>query len=353
MPGPPDAAPRLLIIRRRYLGDIILLGSLIRNLRIHWPRARLTLLCDEAYADAASLHDDLDVLLHYPRGARGWPGFLRRLRSAGFTHVLDIDNRDKSALCSWISRAATRVTFHRDHPRFPLRHRWVYSDIVPMSREWHDAHHITEIYHALLAPIGAPVSVTRAPLRLRESDVAAMRHLVGDHPGPNVVVHPGTRSAYRLWPAERFAAVCDRLQSELGARVVLIGGPGEHAVIEQIRSRATLPVKVIERRLNVPQLAALLSRFDLLLAHDSGPMHLAAGVGTRVVALYGSQNATIWRPCGDGHRVIQPPLPCPCFPPGILPGPCERDDAYRTYCVRQIDADTVFAAIAETGKSAA
>lgn len=353
MPGPPEVAPNLLIIRRRYLGDIILLASLIRNLRLHWPSARLTLLCDQAYADAAGLHPDLDAILHYPRDARHWPAFLGRLRQTRFSHVLDIDNRDKSALCSWISGSPIRVTYRRDHPRFPLRHRWVYSDIVPLSRAWHDSHHITEIYHALLAPIGVPVTVSDGSIPVRPGDVTATRSLLEIGRGPTIAVHPGSRSRHRLWPVERFAAVCDWIHHELGARVVMVGGPGERAVIDDICRRTAARPKIIDRSLSVPELAALLSQVDLLLGHDSGPMHVAAAVGTRVVGLYGSQNAAIWRPVGKGHRVLQAPLPCPCFPPGTLPEPCRRDDAYLTYCVRQIEVDAVVAAIAESLRTSA
>ena len=338
--------PKLLVIRRRYLGDIVVLAPLLRNLRLHWPHARLHLLCDLAYAEAAALHPDLDQVLYFPRSAWEWPGFLRRLRRERFTHVLDIDNRDKTALFTLLSAAPERLTLQRDHPKFPLRHGWVYTRRIPISREWHDSHHITDIYHQFLPPLGVPIVVEHAPLRVDEAERARMQRLVGGaSPRAKVVVHPGSRSAYRLWPAERFAAACDRLQDELDAQVFLVGGPGEQAIIRQIRERAMSHLVTIEERLSVAQLAALFAQFDVLLAHDSGPMHVAAGVGTRVVALYGSQNATIWRPVGDGHVVLQTELPCPCFPPGALPGPCQKHDSYFSYCVRQIDVQTVFDAV--------
>ena len=76
-------------------------------------------------------------------------------------------------------------------------------------------------------------------------------------------------------------------------------------------------------------------------------MHIAAGVGTPVVALFGSQNATIWRPVGAHHTVLQTALPCACFPPGALPGECVRGDSYRSFCVRQISEAEVFSAVAK------
>jgi ADP-heptose:LPS heptosyltransferase len=73
-------------------------------------------------------------------------------------------------------------------------------------------------------------------------------------------------------------------------------------------------------------------------------MHVVASVGTPVVALFGSQNATIWRPLGDRHTVLQTPLPCACLG-GNAPGPCVKGDAYRSYCVRMIAEAEVFAAV--------
>ncbi|HRI83316.1 MAG TPA: glycosyltransferase family 9 protein, partial [Opitutaceae bacterium] len=163
-------------------------------------------------------------------------------------------------------------------------------------------------------------------------------------PGRRILVHPGSRSPMRVWPAERFAAVCDRLQDELGVQVFLTGGPGDRAELEKIRAAARSHVVALEPRFTVGRFAALVSRFDLFLCHDSGPMHIAAGVGTPVVALYGSQNAVIWRPVGDNHTVLQTALPCPCLPD--TPAPCVKTDSYRSYCVRQLTVEQVFDAVA-------
>jgi ADP-heptose:LPS heptosyltransferase len=89
-------------------------------------------------------------------------------------------------------------------------------------------------------------------------------------------------------------------------------------------------------------LAALIAQFDLLLCHDSGPMHLAAAVGTRVVALLGSQNPVLFAPPGEGHIVLQPPLPCTAC---VAPGECVPGDSYRNYCVRNLPVGPVFTAV--------
>src|SRR5687767_6039943 len=93
-----DRVPRVLVIRRRYLGDIVLLGSVLRNLRLCWPRAWITVLTEVTYAGVLRLNPDVDSTLTFPRGALEWFGFVRALRGVGYTHVLDFDNTDKTAL---------------------------------------------------------------------------------------------------------------------------------------------------------------------------------------------------------------------------------------------------------------
>lgn len=366
----------VLLIRRRYLGDIVLLGSVLRNLRLRWPEAVLTVLTEAAYADVLALNPDVNAGLTFPREAWGWPGFIRALRRARFTHVLDFDNTDKTALVTRLTGATVRVTFDRETNRF--RHPWIYTGSAKISNAFYTSRHITETYLSLLAPAGVPVATREVRLVPRPPDLAAIAPLVGFKPSPipslpasvtaprKILLHPGSRSPYRLWPMERFAAVCDRLQDELGVQVFVVSGPGEVALVKQIREHARTHVVAIEQRLTVGQFAALLTQFDLFLCHDSGPMHIAAAVDTPVVALFGSQNAAIWHPLArnpspppassvlpapsarlprDGaaprHTVLQTTLPCACLG-AEAPGPCVQHDSYLSYCVRKLDVDLVF-----------
>ncbi|MBM3851974.1 MAG: glycosyltransferase family 9 protein, partial [Verrucomicrobia bacterium] len=185
----------------------------------------------------------------------------------------------------------------------------------------------------------------------RESEIAAARNLVGgprlpraDRPA-RILLHPGSRSLHRIWPADRFAAVCDRLQDEAGAQIFLVAGPGEQNLIDDLRRHAQTHLVALKPLGSIAAFAALAAQCDVFLCHDSGPMHVAAAVGTPVVALFGSQNATLWRPLGDHHTVLQPPSPCPCLGPAA-PSPCVRDDSYRSWCVRLLSAEQVFAAVA-------
>lgn len=338
---------RILVIRRRYLGDIVLLGPVLRNLRLCWPQARLTVLVESAYAEVLSLNPDADAVLVLPRRAREWPGFLRRLRQADYTHVFDFDNNERTALLARLSGAPFRATVWHEgsQPRFARLYTHRHHDPPAI----HEKRSITGYYLSLLTATGIPVVTREVRLVPHQADVAFVRDLLGrlsgtavtPHP-PRLLVHPGSRSPFRLWPPERFGELCRRVRGELGTGVVLIAGAGEEEVLHQVLLHAGAGQPVIDQPLSVPQFAALAAQFDLMLCHDSGPMHIAAAVGTRVVALLGSQNPVLFAPPGPGHTVLQPPLPCRnCVAPRI----CVPGDSYRNYCVRNIPVEQVFAAI--------
>lgn len=335
------ADQHVLILRRRYLGDVVLLGPVFRNLRLHWPAAQIAVLTEAPYAGVLALNPDVHRTLTFPRRLSEWPAFLRALRAARFTHVLDFDNTEKTALLTRFSGAAARVAFDRE--LIPFRYQRCYTHRAKVTNAFYDSHSITETYLQLLAPLGVPIATREVRLVPRTADLAAVTKLA-PRGGKKILVHPGSRSAHRVWPAERFAAVCDRLQDELQAQIFLVGGPAEQALVQEIRSRAQTHLVAIDRPLPVGEFAALAAQFEVFLCHDSGPMHVAAAVGTPVVALFGSQNATIWRPNGDHHTVLQTPLPCACIG-DAAPTPCVKGDGYRSYCVRMLTVDQVFAAV--------
>ncbi|MFI5336292.1 MAG: glycosyltransferase family 9 protein [Opitutales bacterium] len=338
----PDS-PHLLVIRRRYLGDIVLLGSVFRNLKLHWPEARIAVLCEPAYAGVLPMNPDVAEVFSFPPHALAWPGLAWRLRAARFTHVLDLDNRDKTAFLARATGAPIRVTQrHAESIHFPS----FYTAHEVLPADFLAQRHITDLYLRLLEPIGVPVATHEVRLTPRAGDLAFARELLRQSDlgkkKSKILVHPGSRSAWRIWPPAHFAAVIDRVQAEGRADVAVIAGPGEQATVDEIFRYLRTHAVRISATLPVPQLAALFASFDVLLCHDSGPMHLATAVGTRVVALFGSQPLHIWRPLGEKHVALQPPLPCVnCVSPGV----CVPQDAYHNHCVRNLTPEQVYAAI--------
>jgi ADP-heptose:LPS heptosyltransferase len=205
----------------------------------------------------------------------------------------------------------------------------------------HESHPMSDYYLKALGPAGVPLVTREIRLIPREEEVSRWRRFIGAQ-GRTLLIHPGSRSPARIWPAERFAAVCDRVQDELGAQVVLVGGPAERGLLAEIRTALRTHVLPPVDSPDLPELAALARASTALLCHDSGPMHVAAAVGTPVVALYGSQNPLLFRPTGPGHRCLVPAMPCaPC----VAPETCVKDDSYRTLCVRRHTPEAVFSAV--------
>lgn len=333
------ARPNILVIRRRYLGDIVLLGSVLRNLRLHWPAAQISVLVEATYADVLALNPEVDCTLVLPRRLREWPGFLRRVRSTRFTHILDFDNTEKTAAVARLSGAPFRLALHHGDSRVKLR--GAYTHTVNDPAEEHETRSISEYYLRALSSAGVPIATREIRLVPKEADLAAMRRLVGAT-GRVLLVHPGSRSPWRVWPADRFAALCDHAQDALGAQVVLVGGPADATVLTEIRRHARTHLLSPPGALPLPQFAALAHLSAALLCHDSGPMHVAAAVGTPVIALYGSQNAELFRPIGTGHTLLRPPLPCiNC----VAPGKCVPGDSYHNFCVRNVALERVSDAV--------
>jgi ADP-heptose:LPS heptosyltransferase len=340
---PSSASPRLLVIRRRYVGDIVLLESVFRLLRRHWPSAFITACVDPAYRDLPKLHPAIDGTLTIPVRLRDWPGFLWRLRREKFTHVLDFDNRPRTALIALLSGAGLRATLRHGYaPRFPH----CYNHRLTVESEYLDDHHIIDFYHRLLRSIG--IVIKHEPGRLvplahelaQIEQLAEIAALPADR--PRLLVHPGSRSPHRIWPADSFATVCDTIQSENRASVIFVAGPAEQSVVDAITGKMTTSATVLKNAFSLTQLAALFASVDCLLCHDSGPMHLAASVGTPVVALYGSQKISTWKPVGDDNILLQTPLPCvDCVSPDF----CKPADSYTNHCVRKITPDAVLAAL--------
>lgn len=340
-------APSILLIRRRYLGDIVLLGSVLRNLKLHWPEAHIAVLCEAAYAGVLTMNPDVDRVFTFPQSSTDWWRTAWRLRQARFTHVLDLDNRDKTAFLARLSGAPVRVTLrHGARLHFPF----LYTRSGLVSPDFFEQHHITDLYLECLDYLDVPTATHECRLTPQPEDVTFVRALLAPLPpasptAPRLLIHPGSRSAWRVWPPENFARVIDQLHERHGVSVALVAGPGEQSTVDEITRHLRTPVLRLDQQLTVPQLGALFAEFGTLLCHDSGPMHLAAAVGTRVVALFGSQPMHVWRPLGAGHITLQPPLPCVNC---ASPGQCQPHDSYRNHCVRLITPAQVLTALSTT-----
>jgi lipopolysaccharide heptosyltransferase II len=297
-----SGATRILVVRYSALGDVVLATSILDPLRRRYPGARIEWVTDPVYAP---LLEGLPEIAEVHRlGRDGEDGVLRvaaRVRGR-FDVAIDLQHKVRSAM---VVRAAAprRAVFRRRTGAQALR-ALLGSD-PPLQRA-----HQTRLYAEALTPLGvADPGPTKVSLSTRARVLAADALQAVD--GPAVAIAPGARWATKRWAPERFAAVADALAGD-GWRIVLAGGPGDREAFAAFRAEARAPVAADLSLLPVDALAAALARVKLLVACDSGPVHLAGAVGTPALALFGPTSAARWGPQAPG-RALSLGLPCaPC-----------------------------------------
>lgn len=180
------------------------------------------------------------------------------------------------------------------------------------------------------AMIGAPPVTLEPRVNVTGADLIEAEGVVPDGAGPLVILHPGAGDPRRRWPPEKFAAVGDVLAAE-GARVAVIGAwEDERPLVEAVVGTMRADALNLWERLSLGGLAGLLSRSDLVVSNDSGPLHLAAAVGASTVGIYwcfnlvnaGSLTRTRHRP------LLSWRLECPVCGLNCLEGRCEHRDSF-------------------------
>jgi heptosyltransferase-3 len=323
----------------------------VRNLRAHWPDSWISMVVDTPYVEILADVPELDEVVESPVGVPGlgdnlrrWKDLTRAVAGTPFDLAFDFQRNERAQLLMLLSRARARATLLPLGQ--PLRRPWVYTHVLSATPGEAEALHTVDLNNRLLDALGVPAPFRIPALPVSEEQRASARAILSRYdisapPGrPLVMVHPGSGAAARRWPPDRFAAVADHAVERHQATVVVLSGPGETAlsasVTRAMKHRATL----VETPASVRTLVGLLAEADLLLCNDSGPMHIAAAVGTAVCALYGAQSPVTWAPLGAaGHRTLQPALPCgsEC----VAQGACVLGDPMHAYCVRRIGADEV------------
>jgi lipopolysaccharide heptosyltransferase II len=154
---------------------------------------------------------------------------------------------------------------------------------------------------------------------------------------PLLLLQPGARYPMKVWPPERFAELADRLADRFACRILLGGDQREREIAEQIARNTRCAPKVVAGKFSLLQFASLVKRCALFVGNDGGAMHIAAAMGTPVLALFGPTYPRRWGPRGGPAQVIYKGLDCrACYHPSCLRG----DDS----CMRQISVDEVFGA---------
>ncbi len=194
---------------------------------------------------------------------------------------------------------------------------------------------------------GEPVVPYIVPTPADKAEAAAVLRLQdgADRSGP-ILLHPGSGWPVKNWPASRWGSLASELRRRYRTVPLVVGGPGEEALVDAVVQASAGAARGVAGRLSLGGLAALQQRARLVIATDSGPLHLASMVGTPVVGLYGPADPQEFGPIGhpDRLRIVRASLPCsPCR---ILDTPpCGARSA--APCLTLVTVDRVLAAVAD------
>ena len=315
------SARTILAVRLDTLGDVLMTTPAIRALREARPGRRVTLMTSSFGAEAGRLVDEVDDVIVYdaawlkatparPDGAidRAMLANLRRRRfDAAVIFTVYSQNPLPSATVCFLADIPLRLAHCHENP-YQLLTEWVL-DPEPHDRVRHEVRRQLD----LVATVGCRTGDERLSLRVSPAARQAARRRLDaagvDRSREWVVVHPGARAASRRYPPEAFASACRGLVAERGCQVVFTGDASEAEVIDDVRAAMQGPAVSVAGAMPLEELAALIAEAPLLISNNTGPVHIAAAVGTPVVDLYALTNPqhTPWE---VPHRVLSHDVPC-------------------------------------------
>lgn len=318
-------ARRVLLIRLDNLGDVLMTTPAVAAVRESLPRAHLALLCAPS---SLALRPHLPMVdefigLHAPwvkAGAAALAGQptgaaereqVQRLLDARFDAAVVFTVCTQSALPAALLCRLAGIPLVLAHAR--ERGYGLFSDAVPDRDEIGPGlRHEVQRQLDLVGRVGLRTADERLRFLLREVDraaAAALLRAAGVDPSrPYVLVHPGASAASRRYPAAAFGAAADLMQAE-GAQVVFCAGPGETDLLAEARAAMRRPAAVLPPPEALGSLAGLVAGARVLVANNSGPVHLAAALGTPVVDLYALTNPQ-HKPWRVPAQVLSHDVPC-------------------------------------------
>jgi ADP-heptose:LPS heptosyltransferase len=302
----------ILVIDFGQLGDVVLSLPALRGVRERFPQARITVAVGRPGGEVIRLSGYANAVLDVDRvslrdgnklvSVARILKLVSQVRKAKFDFVIDLHSLSETNLLGFLSGAPHRLYAHR-----PGRSLEYLSNFKPRPPRLEKDAHVVDRYLDVLKPLGIR-NQRRAPY-LRTSPAAdfaveALLKKQGAQTGSLLVgLFPGAGHECRLWPLERFAELADFLIRNDRVRVIVFAGPEERAMIPQMR--AVFPANTIFfDRLTIQQLASAQARLTLFVSNDTGPMHIAAAVGTSVLVVLDCPSPHGFTPVGDQHRII-------------------------------------------------
>jgi heptosyltransferase-1 len=333
-------ARRICVIKPSALGDVIQALPLLPVLRQRFPGAHISWVISRPLAALLEGHPDLDELIIFERRGswQDWRRLLTQLRKSQFDLVFDLQGLFRTAMMMLATRAPLRVGL--ETAREGAQWGWHLAvpgtglDVAPLVR-----------YRQVAEALGiSEISVDARIAISRDDSDWAFRELARLG-APALAIHPGARWVTKRWPPERFAAVACKAIRRFGLAPVILGTSDEEAVAQQVeqtiqRFVPNVAVTNLAGRTTLKQLCALLKFSQVLLTNDSGPMQLAAAIGTPVVAVFTCTSPVISGPPGKQHELVATGVSCAAS----YRKKCPYRGRKHMACMEELDVERVWSA---------
>ena len=326
---------KILILKPSSLGDVIQALPVLRLLKLRWPHAQIYWWVDSALAPLLEGDPDLAGVVRFERRRWGhpryWPEMVRSihgLRQMKFDLVIDLQCLARSAIFAWLANGRKLVGL--DEIREGAR---AFYDFVVPRGSFHT--HAVDWYLSVLPLLDVPVHNHFEWLPARPAVAAAIRQKWPDGPvaappparvqgsrnalhSPGwIVIQPGARWANKRWPVEHYTELVRLLaQQHPAARFVILGAKSDHLLGAIIADGAPERCLNLCGETTLPEMVEWIRRCDLMVTNDTGPMHAAAALKKRLIALFGPTEPRRTGPYGQVEQVLRIDLPCsPCMKP--------------------------------------
>ncbi len=341
----PARPSSILVLKPCCLGDVLAATAVVRELRLAFPDARLDFAVGRWSRPAVETNPRINEIVDCGRVGSGpyspaeYLGLVRRLRARRYEVCFVLERSVWLALIPWLAGIPVRVGIDSGGRGFSLT----------VKVRWRPPQNEAELYLDLLRAVGIEPRDPRIEFFPRPEDRAWARQVLGPA-RPRVViqpgggVNPGMVLPAKRWPSDRFVEVGRRVLN-LGGTVVVIGTAWDRAAVVPVLrrlERLARPGRLVNlvEAADFVRLGAVLAEADLFIGPDSGPMHLAAAVGTPTVAIFGPSSPEVYRPLAPNVVALYNPVPTsPCFVNGRWNAACRN-----WACIRAVSVDEVWAA---------
>lgn len=306
----------ILIRMPNWLGDAVMATPVLEDLKTHFPKAKLTAMCQGGIEALLAANPMLDEIFTFRQPneferRQEQRKLIDRLKQGKYDLGILLSNSFSSAWLFWRANIPHRLGYIADWRRFLL------STAVPFPAE-RATQHLVTTYKQLLAPLGIPLSSTEPKLFLTQEERLAAQKILRSYHIPEgatlIGINPGAAfGSAKCWLPDRFRQVTELLMTHPNFYVLYFGDRAGASLVHDICEG--LPGRVIDLAgaTNLRQLIALIERCSLFLTNDSGPMHIAAALKTPLIALFGSTNDTTTGPYKQGVVLHKHEACSPCY----------------------------------------